>query len=142
MDAGCRVVTGGQGGVMSAALRGAKSSSSYQHADTIAILPGSTTADANAYADIVIPTGLGHHRNGIVALADAVVAVGGGAGTLHELAAAWEARRPIVVLEGVSGVSAGLAGTLVDRRGGRGRQPIMGAPDGRAAAQLVVEMLK
>jgi len=135
-------MTGGLGGVMQAASRGAKSSSSYQPGDTIAILPGTSAAAATPYADIVMPTGLGHHRNGIMGLADAVVAVGGGAGTLHEIAAAWGARRPIVVLQGVSGVSAALAGQLIDTRGGPERQPVVGAADGKAAAQRVVELLE
>lgn len=55
----------------------------YREGDTIAILPGEDPSAASRHADIVICTGLGSYRNGIVGRADAVVAVGGGAGTLQ-----------------------------------------------------------
>lgn len=42
--------------------------------------------------------GLGHLRNSLVASSDAVVAIGGGAGTLAELAFAWIRLRLIVAL--------------------------------------------
>ncbi|KIY92338.1 hypothetical protein MNEG_15625 [Monoraphidium neglectum] len=115
VDAGCRVVTGGLGGVMEAALRGAAASRAFRDGDTLALLPGADPAAANRWASIVIPTGLGHHRNGVVAAADAVVAVGGGAGTLSEVAFAWVwGRAPIVVVTGLPGVTASLAGQRLD----------------------------
>ena len=55
----------------------------YREGDTIAILPGEDPAAASEHADIVICTGLGSYRNGIVGRSDAVIAVGGGAGTLQ-----------------------------------------------------------
>jgi uncharacterized protein (TIGR00725 family) len=108
-------VTGGLGGVMEAALRGAAASRAFRDGDTLALLPGADPAAANRWASIVIPTGLGHHRNGVVAAADAVVAVGGGAGTLSEVAFAWVwGRAPIVVVTGLPGVTASLAGQRLD----------------------------
>jgi uncharacterized protein (TIGR00725 family) len=66
---------------------------------------------------VVIPTGLGHARNALTALAgDVVIAIGGGAGTLSELAFAWMHGRPIVVVEGSGGWADALARRGIDAR--------------------------
>lgn len=103
VEAGCRVLTGGLCGVMEAALAGARSADSYREGDTIAVLPSFDAAMANPYADIVIATGADVHMNGIVANADAVIAVGGGAGTLCEIAMALERGRPVLALCEIDG---------------------------------------
>ena len=91
-ELGAIVVTGGRGGVMEAACRGAKDGGGQ----TLGILPGLDRSDANAYVDISLPTGLGELRNGLVArAADAVVAVGGAWGTLAEIAFARAAGKPV-----------------------------------------------
>ncbi|MDO5845442.1 MAG: TIGR00725 family protein [Methanocorpusculum sp.] len=89
VSAGYRVMSGGLGGVMEAVFAGAHASPVYRDGDTIAVLPGNNPDEANEYADVAIATGLDHARNFIVANADAVVAVGGGAGTLSEVSYAW-----------------------------------------------------
>ena len=78
IDNGYRIQSGGLGGVMEAVFIGAKASEKYREGDTVAIIPTYNMSDANDYADIVIPTGMDVHRNGIVVNADAVVAIGGG----------------------------------------------------------------
>jgi uncharacterized protein (TIGR00725 family) len=84
-ELGAIVVCGGLGGVMAAACRGAAASGGV----SVGILPGTDRAAANPWATIVIPTGLGELRNGLVVrAADAVIAVGGGHGTLSEIALA------------------------------------------------------
>lgn len=117
VDAGLRVATGGLGGVMEAASRGARSSSRWNDGAVIGVLPGLVAADANPFVDIVIPTGMNYGRNTIlVAMADVVIAVGGGAGTLSEIALAWQHGKPIVALDLGEGWSGRLAGEALDRR--------------------------
>lgn len=93
--AGATVVTGGLGGVMRAASRGAVSAGGM----TIGILPGSDAREANEYVRLSIPTGLGVMRNlVVVTAADAVVAVGGRHGTLSEIGLALRMGRHVVAL--------------------------------------------
>lgn len=115
VEAGYRVVTGGMGGVMEAACRGARRARGYREGDTVALLPGDDPAAANAYADVVLPTGLAHARNALVAQADALVAVGGGAGTLSEMAMAWIHGRLVVAFR-LPGWSGRLADAPLDDR--------------------------
>lgn len=102
--AGHTVVTGGLDEVMAAAHRGAKSAGGT----TIAVLPGEERDAANPWADHVVATGIGHARNlAVAASGDAVIAVGGGWGTLAEIAFALRLGRPVVILDGpvVDGVT-------------------------------------
>ena len=93
--AGAVVVTGGLGGVMEAACRGARS----RRGHTLGILPGEDRDAANGWVEIAVPTGLGELRNGLVVrCADALVAIGGGHGTLSEIALALKLGRPVVGL--------------------------------------------
>ncbi len=94
--AGCGLVCGGLGGVMEAACRGARSRGGL----TVGILPGLDREEANGWVLVGLPTGLGEARNALVVrAADAVVAVGGGWGTLSEIALALKAGLPVVGLE-------------------------------------------
>jgi uncharacterized protein (TIGR00725 family) len=94
-EAGAVVVTGGLGGVMAAASRGAASAGGT----TIGLLPGVDRADANPWVTVAVPTGLGEGRNVLVVRsADAVVAFGGGYGTLSEIALALRAGLTVVGL--------------------------------------------
>lgn len=138
VDAGLRVMTGGLRGVMEAACRGAHESKLHHDGDTIGIMPGTETNDANAWVDIAIATGLQHTRNTIVAQADAIVAVGGGAGTLVELAFAWIHARPIVAL-GSEGWSHALAGKSIDER--RGEITVEKASSAKDAIDRVMRAL-
>jgi uncharacterized protein (TIGR00725 family) len=90
---GAVVVSGGLGGVMASACRGAKAAGGT----TVGILPGNERAGANEWVDVALSTGLGEARNVLVVrAADAVVAVGGGYGTLSEIALALKAGKPVI----------------------------------------------
>ncbi len=93
--AGATVVTGGLGGVMEAASRGARGVGGM----TIGILPGADASEANRFVSIPIATGLGVVRNLVVVTsADAVIAVGGRHGTLSEIGLALRMGRSVVAL--------------------------------------------
>ena len=67
--------------------------------------------------DVVIPTGVGLARNLlVVSAADVVVAVGGGSGTLSEIALAWQLGRPIIALSSCEGWAARMVGERLDER--------------------------
>ena len=77
------LVNGGKRGIMEASARGARLAGGL----TIAILPGKERDEANPYMQVVIPTGLGYLRNGLVVLnSDVLVAIDGAYGTLSEIA--------------------------------------------------------
>jgi uncharacterized protein (TIGR00725 family) len=92
---GAVVVTGGLGGVMTSASRGAAAAGG----ETIGILPGADASEANEFVRTPISTGLGVVRNLVVVTsADAVVAVGGRHGTLSEIGLALRMGRDVVTL--------------------------------------------
>ena len=95
-ERGATLVCGGLDEVMAAAARGAKEAGGV----TVGILPGESRSAANPWIDHVVVTGIGHARNlAVAASGDAVIAVGGGYGTLAEIAYARILGRPVVVLE-------------------------------------------
>jgi hypothetical protein len=92
---GAVLLTGGLGGVMEAASRGAHEEGGI----TIGILPGTDPREANPWVEVPIATGMGQARNVIVVVAaHAVVAVGGEYGTLSEIAHALKIGKPVVGL--------------------------------------------
>lgn len=93
--AGFVVVCGGLAGVMEGACRGAREAGGR----TIGILPSDDRATANAWVEVPVVTGLGHMRNMlVVANGDVVVALGGGFGTLSEVALARKTGKPVVAV--------------------------------------------
>ncbi|MEM0382181.1 MAG: TIGR00725 family protein [Nitrososphaerota archaeon] len=110
---GCILVTGGLGGVMAAAARGARENGGI----TVSILPQKETSAANPYSTVKIATGLSHMRNMVnVWSSDGVIVVGGGAGTLIEVAVAYLEGKPIVAVSGSGGVADEYAGKYLDDR--------------------------
>jgi len=98
------VLTGGLGGVMEAASRGAAEAGGL----TVGILPTYDISAANEYLKVVVPSGLGHARNVlVVAAGHGVIAVGGKYGTLSEIALALKLGKPVVGVNtwpGIEGV--------------------------------------
>jgi uncharacterized protein (TIGR00725 family) len=116
-DRGFRIVSGGMAGLMEAVSKGARDSDSWQDGITVGIIPFLEKEKANDYCDIVIPTGIGIARNQlVVASGDVVVAVAGGAGTLSEIAFAWQMGKPVICYSGFGGWSEKLAGEALDAR--------------------------
>ncbi len=94
---GAVVVCGGLGGVMEAVCRGVRA----RGGTSVGLLPGRDRAAGNAFLSVALPTGLGELRNGlVVAACDAVIAVGGGWGTLSEVALAMRTGKPTVAVGG------------------------------------------
>jgi uncharacterized protein (TIGR00725 family) len=116
LTAGFRIVTGGLGGVMEAVSFGARHCSHWRDGLIVGVVPSYRASDANRWCDIVIPTGMQLARNVlVVAAADVVIAVGGGAGTLSEIALASQLGKPIVAL-GSHGWAGRVAGEVLDAR--------------------------
>jgi hypothetical protein len=94
-EAGAVLVSGGMGGVMEAACRGAKSAGGL----TVGILPGPDRGGANECVDIAIATGIGEARNlAIIRTSDALIAVGGSYGTLSEIGFALKMGKKVIGL--------------------------------------------
>jgi uncharacterized protein (TIGR00725 family) len=93
--AGAVLVSGGRGGVMEASCQGAFTAGGT----TVGVLPGENRSEGNEYLSVALPTGLRQMRNGlVVGAADAVIAIGGGWGTLTEIGFAMRAGKPVVAL--------------------------------------------
>lgn len=94
-EARCAVVTGGLGGVMEAASRGASEAGGL----VVGILPGPLPDEANRFVDVAVASGMGDARNAILAnTAEAFVAVAGEYGTLSEVAFALKRGKRVVSL--------------------------------------------
>ena len=94
-QAGAVLMTGGRGGVMAAASRGAAEAGGL----VVGILPGFRRQDANRWVGVPIVTGMDQARNVVLVRAcHAVIAVGGMYGTLSEIALALKLGRPVVGL--------------------------------------------
>ena len=92
---GLAIVCGGRGGVMEAASRGA-----FEAGGTvIGLLPENDDQAANAYLTVALPTGMGEMRNALIARSSlCLVAVGGGMGTLSEMAFGLKLGKPVFCL--------------------------------------------
>ena len=107
------LITGGLGGVMRAASRGAHDTGGL----TVGIIPQNDFSLANEFCDIVIPTGIGLMRDFLNALsADGVIVIGGGSGTLSEICAAYMYKKPIIALKNSGGTASKYANQFLDHR--------------------------
>src|SRR5690348_17145452 len=94
--AGAIVINGGLGGVSGAASEGAAGVGGL----VVGLLPDAHRAGPNPHPTVALPTGLGQSRNAlIVTAAQAVIAIGGGWGTLSEIALAKRLGRPVITLD-------------------------------------------
>jgi len=94
-EAGCTLLTGGLGGVMEAASRGA----SEAGGTVVGVLPGASIEAANGWVHTAITTGCGDARNAmLVNSAAGLIAIGGSWGTLSELAFALKRELPVIAI--------------------------------------------
>lgn len=90
---GAILITGGMGGVMLAASKGAHDANGL----VIGVLPGIDKYEANEYVDIPIVTGVGEARNSIITrTCDCAIAINGSYGTLSEIAYCMIYRKPVI----------------------------------------------
>ncbi len=90
-------------------------------------------------ADAIIATGMnrgGGREMALVFSCDAIICVGGGSGTLTEMAVAYQAGIPIIALAKTGGWSEKLAGEYLD---GRKRLKIFSAKNPKQAVQLATK---
>jgi uncharacterized protein (TIGR00725 family) len=104
----CITVCGGKGGIMLAVAKGAKQAGGMTAGET----SGVRRYTSNEYIDIEIVTGDVAFRgpSQLVGMSDAVIALGGGAGTLQELCVAYRMQKPVVLLRGYGGWADRIAG--------------------------------
>lgn len=142
IDNGYRLVTGGYGGVMEAASKGARDSGNHKEGDIIGILRGMDRNEGNPYLDVPLTTGFGMARNQIVASSDCVVAISGSGGTLSEMAFAWGLGRMVIAYR-VEGWSGELADGRIDdrKRNALTDDRVYGADDESDVIKLIGERL-
>ena len=130
------LITGGLGGVMKAASKGAKDSGGL----TVGIIPQNDKSEANEFCDIIIPTGIGLMRDFLNVLsADGVIAIGGGSGTLSEICAAYMYSKPIVVLKNSGGTATKFTDQYLDHRK---NVKIIGVETPKDAVELIFEKIR
>jgi len=140
-DAGCTLIFGAEkdyDSLSTAACRGAKKRGGI----TVGITYNKGKDVFEKNADIIICTGMerGGGREFVLSLTcDAIIALGGGSGTLTEIAIAYQHNIPIVVLQGTGGWSEKLANTYLDSRN---RVRIIGARTAEEAVQKALALTK
>ncbi len=123
---GLVLMTGGKGGVMEAACAGAAEGGGF----SIGLLPDDHWEGANAHVTLPIATGLGVARNAVIARAAfALVAIGGGYGTLSEMALALQFGRPVLTLAEAPAVDGALRFETWDEARRALCRTILGLPD-------------
>jgi hypothetical protein len=118
---GATVVTGGLGGVMEWASKGAREAGGR----TVGIVPGTDTGAANRFIDVPIASGMSHGRNAVIVhTADGIIALPGAFGTLSEVAMALTMGKPVVTIGGW-----------------RPDETVKEAPDAQAAVAMIMKAI-
>jgi len=111
---GYSILTGGMGGVMEAAGKGFCSVKNKK-GKHLCIIPSDDKKTANKYCEYVIASGFGIGRNIlIIRSADVLIAIDGGAGTLSEIAYAWQYNKTVLCVNKFNGWAKSLAGKKID----------------------------
>jgi uncharacterized protein (TIGR00725 family) len=108
------LVTGGKSGIMESAAKGSKSIGGT----TIGVVCGNKRGTSNIYTDIEV-VGNGYQASEeaiLIGMCDIVVVLGGGAGTLQEIAVAYRMSKPIIIFKGIGGWSDRIDSMYLDER--------------------------
>lgn len=98
---GLTLICGGRQGVMEAACKGAAEAGGI----CVGLLPDETPDKANPYVTIPLATGIGAARNAVIARAAlCLVAVGGGYGTISEIAFGLQFKKKVLGLSGAPNI--------------------------------------
>ncbi|MDO8657759.1 MAG: TIGR00725 family protein [Candidatus Levybacteria bacterium] len=108
------LICGGKGGIMEEACRGAKEKNGI----TAGIVSGNERNQTNNYVDVEVVSGMINcgEEAIIISMCDGIIAIGGGSGTLQEIATAYRNKKPVVALNGVDGWANKVAGKYLDER--------------------------
>ncbi len=129
------LLIGEYAGIMEASARGAKEAGGA----VIGIMRGEKEENAQ-FIDIQIPTGIGRLRSDIlINSADAVIAIGGSAGTLKEIAYAYKIGKPTAVIKGSGGWADKLADSYLDEKQ---TVKIIGAKTAKEAVDALTQQIK
>jgi uncharacterized protein (TIGR00725 family) len=130
---GSALICGGMGGVMKAACRGASSRNGL----TIGVLPFMDKKIANKFVGIPLCSGMpiGMRDNIVIHSADAIIAIGGGSGTMGEIALAYMYEKPVIAIEGTGGWANRLKGKFIDQRK---KAKVIGAGTAKEAVRLAL----
>ena len=92
--------------------------------------------------DVIISTGLergGGRETSLILSCDGIIAISGGSGTLTEIAIAYQANIPVVVMKNTGGWSVKLAGQYLDARN---RLKIEGVDTPEEAVEKIITLIK
>lgn len=108
------LICGGKGGIMESACKGAKEKNGI----TVGVISGNKRNKSNRFVDVEIVSGMVNSSEEalIISMSDGIIAIGGGSGTLEELALAYRNRKPIVAIKGIPGWADKVAGSYLDER--------------------------
>jgi len=131
----CVLVSGGLGGIMKASCKGVHD----QGGISVGIIPQNDFSYANEFCDIVIPSGMGFTRDFLTALsADGVIVIGGGAGTLSEICAAYMHKKPIVAIRNTSPTIDKFVDQYIDSRN---HTKLVGVNSPKEAVKYILEQI-
>lgn len=131
------LITGGKGGIMESAAKGAKSNGGT----TVGFVKGKERLTSNDFTDIEVVSGMEGcgEETMLILSCDGIIAVGGGAGTLQELAIAYRNKKPVVILDTGYGWASKLANIYLDDRK---RVKFFSAKTPKEALNLLLKLIR
>lgn len=130
------LICGGKGGIMESACNGARKYGGI----TVGVVSGNSRNTCNKYVDVEVVSGMINcsEESLIVSMSDALIILGGGSGTLQEIALAYRNEKPMVTITGIGGWGSKLANTYLDYRK---KVKILSANDAEEAIGIVFNKL-